>query len=87
MHHYDGNAPRLIDGQHLSDVSLLLCLSCVDVRKGLAVGIKHLEAAWCPLDLPGRKPSCRQKNAPARGAAPGLSVLETELPKLATMTR
>ena len=42
-----GDAPRLIEGQHLRNVSLLACLACVDVDECLTVRVENLETA-CP---------------------------------------
>ena len=46
--------PRLIERQHLGDVSLFRRLASVDVDKGLAISVEHLEPSWRLLDLPGR---------------------------------
>ena len=46
------DAPSFIEGQHLGDVSLLACLSRVDVHKRLARCVENLEAARYLLDLP-----------------------------------
>ena len=38
----------------MRNVSLLLRVSCVDIRKRLSVSIQYLEAARYLLDLPGQ---------------------------------
>ena len=54
LRHVHSNAPRLIEGQHPSDVSLCACLAGVDVDERLSVRVENLEASRRLLDRPGR---------------------------------
>jgi hypothetical protein len=43
---------RLIEGEHLRYLCLLLCVPRVDIDERLSVSVQHLEAAVDLLDLP-----------------------------------
>src|SRR5262249_6353298 len=46
---------RFILGKHLSDVGSVFCLTRIDIRKRLSVGVKDFEAAWNLLHGPWRR--------------------------------